>query len=49
MTGFKITDSHNIEVKFEFYLDTAPLTSKAFIDILPFTRTFNPLPHDCIV
>ncbi len=41
MTGFKITDSENIEIKFEFYFDTAPLTSKAFIDILPFTRTFN--------
>ncbi len=41
MTGFKITTSDNVEIKFEFYLDTAPLTSKAFIDILPFTRTFN--------
>jgi hypothetical protein len=41
MTGFKITTSKMVEIKFEFYLDTAPLTSKAFIDILPFTRTFH--------
>jgi len=41
MTGFKITTSDNVEIKFELYFDTAPLTSKAFIDILPFTRTFN--------
>jgi hypothetical protein len=41
MTGFKITTSENVEIKFEFYLDTAPFTSKAFINILPFTRTFN--------
>jgi len=40
MAGFKITTSDNEEIKFEFYFDTAPLTSKAFIDILPFTRTF---------
>ena len=40
MTGFKITSADNQEIKFEFYLETAPLTSKAFIDILPFTRTF---------
>jgi hypothetical protein len=41
MTGFKITTSDKVEIKFEFYFDTAPLTSKAFIAILPFTRTFN--------
>lgn len=40
MTGFKITTADNIEINFEFYLDAAPLTSKAFIDILPFKRTF---------
>jgi len=40
MTGFKITTADNQEIKFEFYLDTAPLTSRAFIDILPFKRTF---------
>lgn len=41
MTGFKITTSNNEEIKFEFYFDAAPLTSNAFIDILPFTRVFN--------
>ena len=39
MTGFKITTSDNLETKFELYLDTAPVTSKAFLSILPFTRT----------
>ena len=41
MTGFKITTSDNLEIKFELYLDTAPVTSKAFLSILPFTRTFH--------
>ena len=40
MLGFKITTLDNEEINFEFYLETAPLTSKAFIHILPFTRTF---------
>ena len=40
MTGFKITTSDNQEIKFELYADTAPITSKAFLGILPFTRTF---------
>jgi hypothetical protein len=40
MTGFKVTTSDNQEIVFEFYIDTAPVTSKAFMDILPFTRTF---------
>ncbi len=40
MTGFQITTSDNQVIRFEFYLDTAPVTSKAFLDILPFTRTF---------
>jgi len=40
MLGFKITTLDNEEINFEFYSETAPLTSKAFIDILPFTRTF---------
>jgi len=39
MNGFKITTENNQEIKFEF-LDTAPETSKAFLTILPFTRTF---------
>jgi hypothetical protein len=40
MQGFKITTSDKQKIKFKFYLDTAPLTSKAFADILPFTRSF---------
>ena len=40
MTGFKIITEHGKEIKFEFYLDEAPLTSKEFYRILPFTRTF---------
>lgn len=41
MTGFKITTLDGQEIKFEFYLDAAPVTSTAFKSILPFTRTFN--------
>ncbi len=41
MNGFKITTSDNQEIKFEFYIDVAPITSMAFLSILPFTRTFN--------
>jgi Protein of unknown function (DUF3830) len=40
MKGFKITDKKNLEVKFNFYSDAAPVTSKAFATCLPFTRTF---------
>jgi hypothetical protein len=41
MTGFKITTYDKLEIRFEFYQDHAPITSKAFVDILPFTRTFH--------
>lgn len=41
MTGFKITTPENQKIKFEFYLDTAPVTSKAFTGILPFSRSFH--------
>jgi 2',3'-cyclic-nucleotide 2'-phosphodiesterase (5'-nucleotidase family) len=41
MNGFKITTPDNQEIKFQLYLDAAPVTSKAFVDILPFTRTFH--------
>ncbi len=41
MKGFKLTTQEGLEIKFEFYLEHAPVTSKAFIDILPFTRTFH--------
>lgn len=40
MTGFKITTPHNEEIQFEYYSDDAPVTSKAFAKILPFTKTF---------
>jgi hypothetical protein len=40
MTGFKVTTSDNQDIRFELYLDAAPITSKAFLSILPFTRTF---------
>lgn len=41
MQGFKLTTQKGQEIKFEFYLDSAPVTSKAFVDLLPFTRTFH--------
>jgi Protein of unknown function (DUF3830) len=40
MTGFKIITKDNQEIKFKFYQDTAPVTSRAFAEILPFTRIF---------
>lgn len=41
MPGFKITTPDNEEIKFNLYFDDAPVTSKAFIGLLPFTRTFR--------
>jgi hypothetical protein len=41
MTGFKIKTQDGQEIRFEFYHDSAPVTSKAFEEILPFTRTFR--------
>jgi hypothetical protein len=40
MSGFKIQTGSGQEIRFELYLDAAPVTSKAFLDLLPFTRTF---------
>ncbi len=40
MTGFKLTTPQNQEIRFEYYLDSAPVTSAAFHNLLPFTRTF---------
>lgn len=40
MKGFKLTTQKGKEIKFELYLDDAPITSEAFMSILPFTRTF---------
>lgn len=40
MQGFKITTPDRQEIKFVLYIDEAPQTAKAFMEILPFTRTF---------
>lgn len=40
MKGFKITTKENLEIRFEFYSNHAPVTSNAFLRILPFTRIF---------
>ncbi len=41
MTGFKIITKEDQEINFGYYLDTVPITCKAFEQILPFTRTFH--------
>jgi hypothetical protein len=41
MNGFKIIMPDKAEIHFEYYTDTAPVTSKAFASIIPFTRIFN--------
>jgi 2',3'-cyclic-nucleotide 2'-phosphodiesterase (5'-nucleotidase family) len=40
MNGFKITTSNNQKIRFVLYTEAAPLTCKAFVEVLPFTRTF---------
>ncbi len=40
MKGFKITTPEHIDVHFKLYDQEAPLTSAAFLKILPFTRLF---------
>ena len=40
MTGFKIITKNNVEIHFKFYLYEAPVTCKAFQEIVPFTRVF---------
>jgi len=40
MNGFKIVTKDGIEIQFRYYLDEAPVTSRAFQQILPFTRKF---------
>jgi hypothetical protein len=40
MTGFKIVTKKRTEIRFAFYTEDAPLTCKAFWEILPFTRIF---------
>lgn len=40
MTGFKITTPDHQTIRFQYYGEAAPITSKAFAALLPFTRTF---------
>ena len=40
MQGFVIKTEDNIIIRFHFYMEEAPVTCNAFIDELPFTRTF---------
>jgi len=38
--GFKITTQSGQEIRFRLYLEDAPVTAKAFLSILPFSREF---------
>lgn len=40
MNGFVLTSQDGLKIRFELYRETAPITSAAFLAILPFTRTF---------
>jgi hypothetical protein len=40
MQGFKLITSNNVEIRFEFYIEAAPITCAAFLNILPITKTF---------
>lgn len=40
MQGFKLISSTNVEIRFEFYNEAAPITCAAFLGILPITKTF---------
>jgi len=40
MQGFIIKTSDQQIIRFQFYNDAAPITSTAFAQLLPFTRTF---------
>jgi hypothetical protein len=40
MTGFIIKTSGNKTIRFNFYLEAAPVTCDAFAKLLPFTRSF---------
>lgn len=41
MQGFKIITAGKREITFALYTDAAPVTSEAFMRILPFTRMFH--------
>jgi len=40
MTGFKLITQEKQTIRFKYYLDVAPVTSKEFSKLLPFTRIF---------
>jgi hypothetical protein len=40
MTGFIVKAKSNVVIRFNFYVDSAPLTCAAFAAMLPFERTF---------
>lgn len=40
MTGFSIKTNEGMELRFKFYLHTAPISSKGFFELLPFKRVF---------
>jgi hypothetical protein len=40
MPGFAIKTANHHTIRFGYYFDAAPVTSKAFDSLLPFTRTF---------
>ncbi|RTL56096.1 MAG: DUF3830 family protein [Sphingobacteriales bacterium] len=40
MAQFKIITADSIQIKFNLYSKDAPITCKAFIQLLPFTKTF---------
>ena len=39
MSGFKIVTRNQQEIRFSYYLESAPITSRAFAKLLPFKRT----------
>lgn len=40
MSSFKIRTKDNAVIRFNLYLEEAPVTSEAFLNALPFTKTF---------
>jgi hypothetical protein len=40
MKGFKVTTKNKHIIRFRYYSEGAPVTSKAFASLLPFSRTF---------
>ncbi len=40
MNGFQVTTVEGKNIRFKFYAAAAPITCKAFVNILPFSRVF---------